>query len=553
MANQIQATVYQIDGSPLDVPIQVSFLTSDIMIKEATLPIASVNAAIFYYPNTNNKLQDKVFFVSETLSDLLAAANVWEVSQVQATVLEINSDPQIPAGVQYTFPVNNIAIWEVTPSVNGINSFIQYKNKTYSVSETISNLLNASNNASPVEVTLPQTQSDAFGRLRVSNPLTLFDSSHRFDDNDLWSSATTTGGTAVFNSNQGLVDLNVTAASGSSVTRETIKVFAYQPGKSLLIMNTFVMSPAKTGLTQRVGYYGSNNGFYLEQAGTAVSFVERSIVTGSLVNTPVLQENWNGDKLDGTGDSGITLDLTKSQIYWMDLEWLGVGSVRMGFIIDGNFIICHTFQHANIIASTYITTASLPLRYEIFNTAETSGVSTLKQICSTVISEGGYQLKGTQQSIGTPILTPRTLAVAGTYYPIVGLKLKATRLDSVAILTAISLLGLGNGKNYAWRVVNGGVTIAGGLWVDASAESSVQYNITGTSATGGRILASGYINSSNQGSPALNILKEALFANQLERNGLTGVPYEVVLEVAVQTTSGGEGVYASMDWEEISR
>ena len=553
MASLIQATVYQIDGSPLDFPIQVSFLTSDIMIKEAAISnIAEVNAAIFYYPNTNNKLQDKVFYVSETLSDLLAASNVWDVTQVQATVLEINQDPQIPGGVQYTFPVHNIAIFEVTPVINGINSNIQYKNKTYSVAETISNLVEASNTTGPVEVTLPPTQSDAFGRLRVSNPLTLFDSSHRFDDNDLWSTETATGGTAVFNANQGLIDVSVTAASGSSVTRETIKVFSYQPGKSLLIMNTFVMASPKTGLTQRVGYYGTNNGFYLEQAGSAVSFVERSVVTGSIVNTPVLQQDWNGDKLDGTGASGYTLDLTKAQIYWMDVEWLGVGSVRMGFIINGQFIICHTFNHANIIASTYITTASLPLRCEIFNTAATSGASTLKQICSTVISEGGYELRGVQQAIATPILTPVTFAAAGTYYPIIGLRLKSTRLDGIVIATAISILGIGNGKNYQWRVVNG-ATITGGLWVDASAESSVQYNLTGTSASGGRIIASGFVNSSNQGSPSINILKEALFANQLERNGLTGTAYELVIEVAVGTTSGGEGIFASLDWEEISR
>jgi len=171
------------------------------------------------------------------------------------------------------------------------------------------------------------------------------------------------------------------------------------------------MSPAKTGLTQRVGYYGADNGFYLEQAGSSVSFVKRSVVTGSLVNTSVLQTNWNGDKLDGSGPSGLTLDLTKAQILWMDLEWLGVGSVRMGFVINGQFILCHTFNHANIIASTYITTASLPLRYEIFNTAGTSGTSTLKQVCSTVISEGGYELRGKQQSIGTPITAPMTFAV----------------------------------------------------------------------------------------------------------------------------------------------
>ena len=98
------------------------------------------------------------------------------------------------------------------------------------------------------------TNFDAFGRLRVSNPFTLFDSSHRFADNELWSTATATGGTATFNSAQGLVDLAVTAAYGSEVVRETTKVFSYQPGKSLLVLSTFVMSAAKTNLRQRVGY-----------------------------------------------------------------------------------------------------------------------------------------------------------------------------------------------------------------------------------------------------------------------------------------------------------
>jgi hypothetical protein len=406
----------------------------------------------------------------------------------------------------------------------------------------------------PTEITFaPSTSQDSFGRLRVSEPFTMFDSSHRFDDNDLWATSTATSGTAVFNANQGLVDLNVTSASGSSVIRESIKVFAYQPGKSLLTLNTFVMSPAKTGLTQRVGYYGANNGFYLEQADSSVSFVKRSVVTGSLVNTPVLQADWNGDKLNGSGPSGLTLDLTKAQILWMDLEWLGVGSVRMGFVINGQFILCHTFNHANIIASTYITTASLPLRYEIFNTAGTTGTSTLKQVCSTVLSEGGYELRGKQQSIGTPITAPRTFAVAGTYYPIVGIRLISTRLDAIVIATAISLIGLGNGKNYQWRVVNGNVAISGGSWLPAGGDSAVEYNITGTSATGGRILASGYVNSSNQGSPSINILKEALFANQLERNTFTNTPYEFVIEMAIDTVGGVLGAYASIDWEEVSR
>jgi hypothetical protein len=193
------------------------------------------------------------------------------------------------------------------------------------------------------------------------------------------------------------------------------------------------------------------------------------------------------------------------------------------------------------------------LRYEIFNDSATTLSSTLKQICSTVISEGGYELRGKQQSIGTSITAPRTFAVAGTYYPIVGIRLKTTRLDAIAIATAISLIGLGNGKNYQWRVVNGNVAISGGTWLSAGDDSSVEYNITGTGATGGRILASGFVNSSNQGSPSINILKEALFANQLERNALAGIPYQLVIEMAIDTVGGVLGAYASIDWEEVSR
>lgn len=394
--------------------------------------------------------------------------------------------------------------------------------------------------------------TDAFGRQRVSSPLTLFDSSHRYRDNGLWATATASGGTAVFSANEGLVNLNVNTTNGSEVIRETYKVFPYQPGKSLLVLNTFVMAPAQTNLRQRVGYFGDDNGIYIQLDNNTVSFVERSLVTGLVTETVVPQSSWNADKLDGTGPSGITLDITKAQILFMDIEWLGEGTVRVGFIIDGVFIICHRFNHANLITSTYITTASLPLRCEITNLGVTASASTLKQVCSTVISEGGYELRGAQQAIGIPITTPRTFAVAGTYYPIVGLKLTATALDAVVIATAISILGLGNGKNYAWRVVQG-ATITGGAWVPAGVDSAVEYNITGTSLTGGRVLALGYINSSNQASPSINILKEALFANQLERNGLTGVAFELVVEAAIDTVGGTLGMYASVDWEEISR
>ena len=397
-----------------------------------------------------------------------------------------------------------------------------------------------------------QEQFDAFGRLRTSSPLTLFDSSHRYRDNNLWTNLIVgTGSTVGFVTTQGLMHITVGVGSTASVIRETTKVFSYQPGKSLQIINTFVMNTPKTNLSQRVGYFGADNGIYFEADGTTLNFVERSIVSGILSESRAPQSSWLYDKMDGTGPSGYTLDVSKGQIMWTDIEWLGLGTVRVGFVIDGNFIHCHSFHHSNLVQSTYITTASLPIRYEISNTGVTTSSSTLKQVCSTVISEGGYELRGIQQAVGIPINSPRTLGTAGTFYPIVSLRLKASpnRLDAIVILTALSIMPISTG-NFNWQVRASGTT-TGGSWVSAGDDSAVEYNITGTSYTDGRILASGFFNASNQGASQVDILKEALFKFQLERNGLTGSPYELTLVVA--SDGANDTVVASMDWEEISR
>jgi hypothetical protein len=393
---------------------------------------------------------------------------------------------------------------------------------------------------------------DAFGRARIAQPLTLFDSSHRYQDNGLWATATGVDSSVNFNADQGLVDLEVTTTSGSFVTRETKQVFSYQPGKSLLILSTFTMASAKDNLRQRVGYFNDDNGLYIELDGSTLSFVERSIVTGSVTETRVAQEDWNIDPMDGYGLSGLTLDVTKAQIFWMDVEWLGLGTVRMGFVIDGLFVHCHSFHHSNKITSTYITTASLPLRYEIANLDATSGNSTLKQVCSTVISEGGYELRGAQRAVGTSVNSPRDLTATGVVYPIVSLRLKASpdRLDAIVIPTAVSVLGQGNNAVFEWSLLQGG-TISGGTWVDAGSDSAVEYNLTASSISGSITLAKGYLTATNQSSASVDILKEALFKFQLKRDGLTGTPEAFTL--AAQTKVAGDDFYGALDFEEISR
>lgn len=407
---------------------------------------------------------------------------------------------------------------------------------------------------------------DAFGRMRMSAPLTLFDSSHRYRDNGLWVTSNTSGNSTVtFSSNQGLVELAVTTAANAEVIRETTKVFSYQPGKSLQILSTFVMAPAQTNLRQRVGYYGANNGIYLELDNNTLYLVERSSVSGSVQETRVAQANWNIDTLDGTNTgawtenpptpnrnpSGITLDITKAQIFFTDIEWLGLGTVRCGFVIDGKQIHCHSFHHANYITSTYITTASLPLRYEIKNTGVTANSSTFKQVCSTVSSEGGYELRGAQQSIAIPPNAPKDLgANTNADIPMVSLRLKSDRLDAIVIMSALSLLCIGNNARVLWKVIKNG-TLANTTWTSAGADSAVEYDLNANTITGGTTVASGYVTSTTQASVSTDVLKEALFKFQLERNGLTNTPYPIT--ITMNTGIASDDGLVTVDWEEITR
>ena len=393
------------------------------------------------------------------------------------------------------------------------------------------------------------TAGDAFGRLRVSNPYTLFDSSHRYHDNGLWATSTGVSGATTFNSDQGLVDMTLGTTSGDNVLRETYKVFPYQPGKSLLTMNTFVMESGQENQRQRVGYFSSGNGIFIEQSGVAApAIVKRSSVSGSVVDTKVEQGDWNIDTLQGSGESGYTLDMTKAQIFWSDIEWLGVGTVRAGFVINGEFVHCHSFHHANEIKSTYITTASLPCRYEIENLDDVTTSGTLKQVCTTVLSEGGYELKGEAHSVGTSINGPYDLTSTGVQYPVASIRLKSGELDTVAIPVGVNLLGLTNNANYKWSVIKKGTT-SGGTWSDIGGNSSVQYNLSGASFSGGTLLTEGYIASFRQGTVATAVSRGNLFKFQLERDSFTSTPYEFT--VVLTTDTAGADIVAAIDWEEI--
>lgn len=403
----------------------------------------------------------------------------------------------------------------------------------------------------PLSVSFPTTNYDSFGRFRTSTSFTLFDSTQRYADNNKFATSNTATTSYSFQANTASIDMVVDTTSLAKVYRESYRVFAYQPGKSLLIINSCVMNTSKANLRQRVGYFSTDNGIFLEQSDD-VYFVKRSKVTGSVVDTKIAQSDWNIDPMDGTGPSGLTLNLAYPQIFWIDIEWLGVGTVRIGFVINGKFVHCHSIHHSNLSSSpagAYMQTAILPVRYEIENTGATASSSTLKQIGSTVISEGGYELEGKMRSVG---LAPTTasnynLNTANVFYPVASIRLKSTHLDAIVIPKNIALVGTTQ-SDYRYKIISN-ANVAGGSWISDGADSAVEYNLSATSYTGGDDLRSSYLIST--GSQSLTVdLRDGDFEFQLERDSFTSTPRTFTLAVAAKTNDAK--VLASIDWEEVT-
>lgn len=385
---------------------------------------------------------------------------------------------------------------------------------------------------------------DAFGRLRVSQPYTLFDSQNRYQKDPQFSESLTGSGTATFVANESSVDMAVTTASGDKVIRQTFRVFPYQPGKSLEVFATFVMNAGKENLRQRVGYFNPDNGVFFQLTGTTKSFVLRTNTSGTPSDSrTVNQADWNGDKLDGTGPSGLTLDITKSQILYMDFEWLGVGSVRCGFVINGTPIICHTFNNANDLDKVYMTTAILPVRYEIENTGATASSSTLTQICSTVISEGGYDQKS---SLTWARRTTTLTGVTTTFVPIVSIRLKNTNLGAVVLPSIFHAIPIGSTLDYELALIKN-PTLTGASWTSNS--TNVEIDVTATALTGGTIVDLNYTAGSNQGSGTATGDVEYNFDNQL---GVSISGTSDIYTLAARTISGTDDIIGSMSYYDLT-
>jgi hypothetical protein len=347
----------------------------------------------------------------------------------------------------------------------------------------------------------PSTNFDAFGRLRVSNPETLFDYQAQYDAGSLlWEDDLTGSATAPHNAASSSVRLTVTTASGDKVIRQTRVYHRYQPGKSQFVLVTFNMATGQANMLQKVGYFDGDNGFFFKESNGTLSMVKRSDVSGSPVDTEILQKDWSYDPLDGNGPSGLTIDATKSLIWFADLEWLGVGKVRVGFVISGKFILVHEFNHSNLNTSVYMTTANLPVRYEIENTAGVSSGTYLQAICASVVSEGGFE---TARGIPFNTNSGTTLLAVGTSrLAVVSIRPKATFNSIVnrGLILPARVNGYSETKGTLFEIVYDGTLGGTPSFSSVDDDSIVEADTAATTCTNGQVIDSFYVAASSQGS-----------------------------------------------------
>lgn len=338
---------------------------------------------------------------------------------------------------------------------------------------------------------------DAFSRLRVSNPQTLFETQTQYNANPLrMESGNTSDGVApAWSANSRMVTLQINAgAAGGSSFMQSYQYHPYQPGKSQLIYMTGVMGTGTAGAVKRFGYGDAANGIFYEQNGTSgLQFNRRTSTSGGVVDNTVAQASWNLDTFDGTGPSGVTIDPTKDFILVIDLQFLSMGRVRIGFDVGGIIAYAHEFLHANVISVPYMQTASLPVLGEIMAAAGLGSAATCNFKCAAVISEGGFEIGLGRQFCTTTSITAQTSRTqALSLRPKTTFNGLTNRSDFV--LTGLDIMSGAN--QVMWELCIGvGFTVAPAYADVNTTYSSFEVGTGGTVPvlTNGIVIESGYV------------------------------------------------------------
>lgn len=343
----------------------------------------------------------------------------------------------------------------------------------------------------------------------------------------------------------GMVNLEVGGTAGDEIVRQTRRVQKYIPGRQNVGSMAVIFGAPIAGICRRFGVYDETDGVYFEQEGANISCVIRRNTVGGVVEDRVVRENWNGDKLDGNGPSGIDLDFTKIQLVMVEYEWYGAGQVEFNFIINNNKYAVHQFDHANTIDHSWASRGQFPVRVEIKNITGVAGTHSFKQGSHSFSTEGRTERLGRQKSVSTALAGRPSASVALEFAPLVAIRLKADRLSTVVEPTSFTAGAIDNIDCFIAIVE--GATIVGGTWVSLNDDSNIEYNITGTSYTNGTVTETLLITKGNGDKIQIGGI------TQLERSTTTALGDTAVTYMLAGATAptGSKQIFAALDWMEV--
>jgi hypothetical protein len=381
-------------------------------------------------------------------------------------------------------------------------------------------------------------------RIQVSSQeIVLFSNALYSTDPDVWDRAVYNNATVTYDQLEGGTLLTATGDIDSEAVLQSVRVMPYVPGRGVEVTFAVQYNDARLGVRRRVGVFDELNGMYFEQDETGNYYVViRSNTSGTVVNTRVARADWNGVKFDGTEPNGITADPDAIQMFVIEYDWYGAGQVRFNYIINGYKYTVHTFNHANIINTTFMRTPNLPVRFEIKNITGATGPFELHKWGVSVIQEGdGGSNLGRPADI-TNAIGGTNLGTGGTYRPVVAIRLKSTRLAGVVLPNAYQAVTTSNALLH--HRITSNATITGGTWVSFGDESFIEYNITATAVSGGTVLTAGFTPPGDNGKTALD--PRGLW--QMSRTAM-GTASQVL---CLEATSAGNNVIAlgSISWIE---
>lgn len=327
---------------------------------------------------------------------------------------------------------------------------------------------------------------DAFGRLRICSPETIFDTTFRWDKQPItWSESTASGGTVTHNSNKASVELAVTTTTNSTAIFQSRQYTHYHPGKSQLIVITGNFIANAANVVKKIGYYDDDNGVFFQLSGSTLSVVRRTKTSGSVVDNVINQADWNIDKLDGTGASDITIDITKQQIFVIDFQWLGSGRIRYGFDIGGVIVYCHEELSSNVLTLPWSQTGDAPIRAELKNNSATA--ASMHITCCAIVCENFWSPEGILRTINNG-QTARSISGSSTV-PIISLR-KQSAYVNVPVKIVDTCFFANSADDLLISIVYNG-TLTSPSWSNVS--GVCQQDVSATAISGGETVYSSYL------------------------------------------------------------